>query len=87
MKFFNVRAIAYRPITYVRVRINLLICIAYVRLLESAKTVDDFQEDIDDDADEVNNNNGVEESDLDKDETASQQGSNQRSGNQINEKT
>ena len=57
------------------------------KAFRNCKNVDDFQEDIDEDADEVNNNNGVEESDLDKDETASQQGSNQHSGNPINEKT
>ena len=45
----------------------------------------DFQEDLEEDPDEVNNNE-VEEGDADKDETASV-GSSQHSGKQINEKT
>ncbi len=35
MEFSNVRAIAYCPPTFARVRVNLLQCITRVRLLES----------------------------------------------------
>ncbi len=38
MEFSNVRAIAPRPYTYVRVKINLLQFITYVRRLETPQT-------------------------------------------------
>ncbi len=39
MEFSNVRAIAYRPYTYVRVRVNLLQCVTYVRFLEITQII------------------------------------------------